>query len=231
MLEVVINAEHSALDIDDANQKVDTTGAMAGLLAPKLLEVYGASLSAKALLGFGQHTGDRKVLTNSQSYSGSQQVSASYASGYGVLGGALTKSHAFSERFRAVALMGSDLVIQRVGSYTESAYFAWDTRTIAQLQSRIEAGLEHGFHNNAATVFGRAGVENRTLVAGQSQNYRISGTAVSFDGTKANDTYLTGHVGVTGQLGKATLFGGVIAKASVDTVRSLQAYAGIRAAF
>lgn len=231
-LELIVNVAQSNLNIDSGNQKVDSTSLMTGLLAPNLADVLGAKLSAKAMVGYADHDGDRKVMTNSLLYDGSRQIKSDYNSFYGVLGAALTKVYPITDHLNADVLLGLDLNTQRVESYKETDYFAWDGRTLTQLQSRLQAGLEYRFNENKASVFARVGAENRNLIGGATQDYEINNTKVSFNTNNKNDTYLTAQLGFRAQLEKRiSVYGVVSTLHSSDSVNTVQGNIGFRADF
>lgn len=231
-LELVVNVEQSNLNIDSNNQKINSTSIMAGVLAPNITEVLGAKLSAKALLGIGDHDGDRKVMTNSLLYDGSRQIHSNYNSVYGVIGSALTKLYPITDRFTADVILGLDLNAQRVESYRETDYFAWNSRTLTQLQSRIQTGLDCKLWGNKGSMFARVGAEHRDLIGGATQYYSINGTNVAFYNNNRNDTYLTAQVGIRAQLEKRIqLFGILNTFHSGDSVNSLSGNIGLRAKF
>lgn len=231
-IELVVNFAQSNLNIDSGAQKIDSTSLMAGVLAPSITDVLGAKLSAKAMLGYAEHDGDRKVMTNSLLYDGSRQIKSDYNSVYGMAGAALTKIHPLTDHLSADVLLGLDLNVQRYESYKESDYFAWDSRTLTQLQSRVQVGLSYAFNENKASVFARVGAENRNLIGGATQDYEINNTAVSFNTNNKNDTYLTAQVGIKAQLEKRIqLFGVVNTLHSSDSVNSVSGNIGLRADF
>jgi hypothetical protein len=231
-LELVVNVAQSDLNIDHSNQKVDSTSLMAGILAPNITDVLGAKLSAKALVGYADHDGDRKVMTNSLLYDGSRQIKSDYNSVYGFVGAALTKLYPITDRLTADLLLGLDLNAQRIQSYKESDYFAWESRTLTQLQSRIQAGLDYSFNENKASVFAHIGAENRNLIGGATQDYSINNMNVSFSTSNKNDTYLTAQLGFKAQLEKrVSLFGVVNTFHSADSVNSVSGSIGLKADF
>lgn len=231
-LELVVNVEQSNLNIDSGNQKIDSSSIMAGFLAPSITEVFGAKLSAKALVGYADHDGDRKVMTNSLLYNGSRQIKSDYNSTYAVLGTALTKLYPITDRLTADVILGIDLNIQRFESYKESDYFAWDSRTLTQLHSKVQTGLDYKLWGDKGSVFARVGAEHRDLIGGATQDYSINGTNVSFNTNNKNDTYLTAQVGVRAQLEKRVhLFGVVNTLHSSDSVNSVSGNIGLRANF
>ena len=231
-VEAIINFEQSTLNIANGSQSVSTSSVMTGLLAPKITERFGINLSSKALIGWGGHSGDRTVFTNSLMYNGTQNVTSEYDSIYGIVGNALTRSFTFTDYLRADVLAGFDINIQSVSSYSESAYFHWDDRTMTQLQSRLQAGLTTNLLNNTLSFFGRVGVEQRDLVAGQTQNYQIQGTTVTFNGGRMDNTYLTGQLGTTYDVyKKVQLFGVISSTNGLDSVQAIQGNLGLRANF
>jgi hypothetical protein len=231
-LELVVNVEQSNLNIDSGNQKIDSSSIMTGLLAPNIIDVLGAKLSAKALVGYADHDGDRKVMTNSLLYNGSRQIKSDYNSTYAVLGTALTKLYPITDRLTADVILGIDLNTQRFESYKESDYFAWDSRTLTQLHSRVQTGLDYKLWGDKGSVFARVGAEHRDLIGGATQDYSINGTNVSFNTNNKNDTYLTAQIGVRAQLEKRVhLFGVVNTLHSSDSVNSVSGNIGLRADF
>jgi len=231
-VELIVNAERSNLNIDSSNQKVDSTSVMAGLLAPNLTQIAGAQLSAKALLGYANHEGDRKVMTNDVLYDGSRNITADYDSYYAVVGANLLKLIPVNDHLTASVLAGLDLNTQNIKSYAESDYFAWNSRKLTQFQSRIQAGLDYQFNDDKAKLFARLGLEHRDLVSGETQQYSINDVGVSFNTNNSSDTYLTGQVGVKAQLEKRVqLFGVLSGVCSSDTVSSIQGNIGLRADF
>ena len=235
-IELVVNVEQSNLNIDSGNQKIDSTSIMAGVVAPDLTDVLGAKLSAKALLGFANNDGDRKVMTNSLLYDGSRQIKSDYNSTYAVFGAALTKLYPITDHLTADTLVGLDLVTEHINAYAETDYFAWQGRTLNQLQSRVQAGIDYKLFENKVDVFARVGVERRDLISGDTQNYSINdaGTIinVSFKSNNSNDNYATAQLGFKAQLEKRIqLFGVVNGLHSSDTVSSIQGNIGLRADF
>lgn len=231
-LELIVNVAQSNLNIDSGNQKIDSTSLMTGLLAPDLADVFGAKLSAKAMVGYADHDGDRKVMTNSLLYDGSRQIKSDYNSVYGVVGTALTKLFPITDRLTADVILGLDLNAQRVESYKETDYFAWDSRILTQLQSRVQTGLDYKLWGDKGSIFARVGAEHRDLIGGTTQDYSINGTNVSFNTNNKNDTYLTAQLGMKAQLEKRIqLFGVVNTLHSSDSVNSVSGNIGIRADF
>lgn len=231
-LETVLNIEQSNLNIDGRNQRIESSSMMVGLVAPTIAELLGAKLSLKSFIGYADNNGDRKVYTNISSYEGSRNITSDYDSVYGTFGTALTKSYAITDSFYANVLLGLDLNLQRVGGYKESDYFSWNQRTLTQLQSRLQMGLDYRFGEGKSNVFARFGIENRDLISGAIQDYKIVGQHVSFNTNNRSDTYVTAQVGTNIQIVKGLqLYGVVNGLRSVDEVSMVQGNLGLKADF
>jgi outer membrane autotransporter protein len=124
------------------------------------------------------------------------------------------------------------LATQHIKAYDETDYFAWQGRTLNQLQSRVQVGLDYRFNQNKASVFARVGAERRDLISGGTQDYSINGTNVSFNTNNSNDTYITAQLGIKAQLEKRVqLFAILNGLNSSDAVSSIQGNIGLRADF
>ena len=230
-LELIVNAEHSNLNIDNGSQKIDSDSILAGILAPKLTEIAGTTLSAKAMLGYSNHDGDRKVMSNSQLYDGSYQIKSDYDSYYAVLGASALKPIPINDHLTASVLVGLDLNTQHTESYSEQDFASWNSRTLTQLQSRVQAGFDYTC-NEKTHLFGRVGLERRDLIGGDTQDYILHNASVSFNANNSNDTYLTGQLGIRSQLEKRIQLIGIInGLHSSDTVSSIQGNIGLKADF
>jgi hypothetical protein len=226
-IEAVVNFEQTALNITNGYLNINTSSVIAGLFAPKIGEMWGVNLSSKALMGWGGHSGNRVDFSSS-----SQKIPSEYDSIYGVVGSALTKSYAINDYLKADLLTGFDIDIQSVSSYSEGTYFQWNSRTMTQLQSRLQTGLSTNLLNNTLSFFGRVGVEQRDLVSGRTQNYQIGGVNLAFNGGKIDNTYLTGQLGTTYQMNKKVqIFGLVSSINDLKSVQAIQGNFGIRASF
>lgn len=230
-IELIVNAEHSNLNIDNGSQKIDSDSIMAGILAPKLTEIAGTTLSAKAMLGYSNHDADRKVMSNSQLYDGSYQIKSDYDSYYAVLGASALKPIPINDHLTASVLVGLDLNTQHTESYAEQDFASWNSRTLTQLQSRVQAGFDYTC-NEKTHLFGRVGLERRDLISGDTQDYILHNASVSFNANNSNDTYVTGQLGIRSQLEKRIqLIGTISGLRSTDTVSSIQGNIGLRADF
>ena len=193
--ELIVNYEHGKLNIDEGNQGISSNSVMAGALFPDIKKLFTGTLSAKALIGYSDFSGDRKVLTNDVALNGSRNVTASYQSSHLTIGSAWTKTLYQTDKIILDTLVGIDLNTQHINSYSESDLFKWNGRTINQLQERVTLGMEMKPFVKPLTLFGRVGVERRDLIGGENQNYAINNTAVSYNDSNQRNTYATLNAG------------------------------------
>ena len=193
--ELIVNYEHGKLNIDEGNQGISSNSVMAGALFPDIKKLLTGTLSAKALVGYSDFSGDRKVLTNDVALNGSRNVTANYQSTHLTLGSAWTKTLYQTDKIILDTLVGIDLNTQHINSYSESDLFKWNGRTINQLQERVTLGMEIKPMVSPLTLYGRVGIERRDLLSGENQNYAINNTAVSYNDNNQGNTYRTVNAG------------------------------------
>jgi hypothetical protein len=90
--ELIVNYEHGKLNIDEGNQGITSNSVMAGALFPDIKKLFTGTVSAKAMVGYSDFSGDRKVLTNDVAFNGSRNVTANYQSSHLTIGSAWTKT-------------------------------------------------------------------------------------------------------------------------------------------
>jgi hypothetical protein len=193
--ELIVNYEHGKLNIDEGNQGITSNSVMAGVLFPDIKKLLTGTLSAKAMVGYSDFSGDRKVLTNDVAFSGSRNVTANYQSSHLTIGSAWTKTLYQTDKVILDTLVGIDLNTQHINSYSESDLFKWNGRTINQLQERVTLGMEIKPLVKPLTLFGRVGIERRDLLSGENQHYAINNTAVSYNDSNQRNTYATLNAG------------------------------------
>ena len=193
--ELIVNYEHSKLNIDEGNQGITSNSVMAGTLFPDIKKLFTGTLSAKAMVGYSDFSGDRKVLTNDVALNGSRNVTANYQSSHLTIGSAWTKTLYQTDKIILDTLVGIDLNTQHINSYSESDLFKWNGRTINQLQERVTLGMEIKPLVKPLTLYGRVGIERRDLISGENQHYAINNTAVSYNDSNHRNTYATLNAG------------------------------------
>jgi hypothetical protein len=193
--ELIVNYEHGKLNIDEGNQGISSNSVMAGALFPDIKKLFTGTLSAKAMVGYSDFSGDRKVLTNDVAFNGSRNVTANYQSSHLTIGSAWTKTLYQTDKIILDTLVGIDLNTQHINSYSESDLFKWNGRTINQLQERVTLGMEIKPLVKPLTLYSRVGIERRDLISGENQNYASNNTAVSYNDSNQRNTYATLNAG------------------------------------
>jgi len=201
--ELVVNYEYGRLNIDDGNQSIQSNSVMAGFLFPDINKVFGGTLSARAMLGYGNNNGNRKVLDNTNA-NGFYNVTSSYNTSQLLIGPSWTKTLFQTEKITFDTLLGLDLNTQHINSYSEgSQLFSWNARTFNQLQSRFQVGLQIQPHPDSFNFYGRFGIEHRDLIDGNTQNYAINNTPVNYIDPDQHTTYVTANLGMNYPLTKS----------------------------
>jgi hypothetical protein len=230
--ELIVNYEYGKLNIDEGNQGITSNSVMAGALFPDIKKLFTGTLSAKAMVGYSDFSGDRKVLTNDVAFNGSRNVTANYQSSHLTIGSAWTKTLYQTDKMILDTLVGIDLNTQHINSYSESDLFKWNGRTINQLQERVTLGMEIKPLVKPLTLFGRVGIERRDLISGENQNYAINNTAVSYNDTNQRNTYATLNAGAYYPLSPAVnAYAQVRYYDSVKDIDSLSGSVGISGQF
>lgn len=190
-----MNYEYGKLNIDDGNQSIQSNSVMAGFLFPDITKVLGGTLSAKAMLGYADNRGNRKVLDNTN-VNGFENVTASYNSTQFLVGPSWTKTLYQTDKVILDTLLGADLNTQRIDSYTEgNNLFHWNARTMNQIQTRMQLGLKVQPLSIPLHLYGRVGFEYRDLISGDNQKYAITGTSVNYSEPNQQSSYGTANVG------------------------------------
>jgi hypothetical protein len=193
--ELVVNYEYGKLNIDDGNQSIQSNSVMAGFLFPDINKVLGGTLSAKAMLGYTDNRGNRKVLDNTNA-NGFENVTASYNSTQLLVGPSWTKTLYQNDKVILDTLIGADLNTQRIDSYSEgSNLFHWNARTMNQIQTRMHLGLKVQPLSIPLHLYGRVGFEYRDLISGDNQKYAITGSSVNYNEPNQQSSYATANVG------------------------------------
>ncbi len=224
-VDIVVNASSNHLDVDDESQTVRSSGVLAGLLAPSVMKYRGGIVSAKALVGYVKHRGDRTVITNTGS---DLDVTADYHSLLAILGAEGRWTKALRGNLHGRFTAGLDVSTEAFAAYSESQYFNWNERTLTQLSGHLDAVVTQHIPGNKASIFGGLGVMSSAVFSGKTNNYQINQTNVSFSGGQMSDTYGRVQGGVNYQLSKtARMTANVDFTQSIHNISKLQGYVGV----
>ena len=192
-LDLVFNMSTTELDISPTqDQEITAKSYNLGAVFRDLAPSTGLVVDAYGFMGHNSYDAKRKVMNNQQA-TGSETVTASY-SGMEVLVGADAQySQAIDETLSFIGGVSASLSHEKIGSYSESKYYAWGSRTMTQLTGGVAAGLE--YEKDALTGFATLGVQRSHLTHGKSASYTNNGAAGSNTDTSGAATYGTATAG------------------------------------
>ena len=192
-LDLVFNMSTTELDISPTqDQEITAKSYNLGAVFRDLAPSTGLVVDAYGFIGHNSYDAKRKVMNNQQA-TGSEIVTASY-SGMEVLVGADAQySQAIDETLSFIGGVSASLSHEKIGSYSESQYYAWGSRTMTQLTGGVAAGLE--YEKDALTGFATLGVQRSHLTHGKSASYTNNGAAGSTTDTSGAATYRTATAG------------------------------------
>jgi hypothetical protein len=196
--QVIGNIQSGRLNIDDNTQDVDSTSWLVGLRLPSFYEVGSVSFSAMAFAGRNQYSSDSQVLTNTTS-TGTDMYSSGFGSTQLLFG--LGAKYATPLTQSTDLSLTADLYLSQeyIEGYQEGPYFSWNSRTLTQGSAFLEAGIDHRL-TDQWLVQAKVGANAQTLFSGQTTNYSINNTPVSFSGGQTNDTGLYAMLGTQYQV-------------------------------
>jgi hypothetical protein len=207
-MEVLVNFEVSQDNYGAglAEQTTETNSIMAGLFLPALVEdVLGGNISAKALISLSNNEAKRTVLNNSLSLTtSSEKISGDYNSVFISVGSEWFKLLFNTGHFSNNIKLGADIVQAYNKDYNAGEYIV-DSRSMTQVQSRAEYGLNYKSPGSKFSVGVHVGVAYQDLLSGDKQDYKINGTSASYKGDDSN-TYYNAGLGAKYHLAKTANF-------------------------
>lgn len=192
-LDLVFNMSTTELDISPTqDQEITAKSYNLGAVFRDLAPSTGLVVDAYGFIGHNSYDAKRKVMNNQQA-TGSETVTASY-SGMEVLAGVDAQySQAIDETLSFIGGVNASLSHEKIGSYSESKYYAWGSRTMTQLTGGIAAGIE--YEKDGLTGFATLGLQRSHLTHGKSASYTNNGAAGSNTDTSGAATYGTATAG------------------------------------
>ena len=229
-VEVVLNFDQTESNIDSGEYKTLSNGLMLGLVAPNFSTAGNSDVSVKGLVGFSKSDTDRKLL-DSTSSTGERVLTGDYYSLFSSLGATLSNNIFLSEFSLLNIKLGADINTEIRDSYKENLYFKYDRLALVQVQPRVEADLKIGF-SERSNIFFNAGIEAREVISGQTQDYSMGGTKVSYKTATPGDVYASVSTGANINIvGNVDFYVVASARSSNQDTRTYQANAGIRGQF
>ena len=192
-LDLVFNMSTTELDISPTqDQEITAKSYNLGAVFRDLAPSTGLEVDAYGFIGHNSYDSKRKVMNNQQA-TGSETVTASYSGMEVLVGVDAQYSQAIDETLSFIGGVNASLSHEKIGSYSESKYYAWGSRTMTQLTGGIAAGLE--YEKDGLTGFATLGLQRSHLTHGKSASYTNNGAAGSNTDTSGAATYGTATAG------------------------------------
>lgn len=192
-LDLVFNMSTTELDISPTqDQEITAKSYNLGAVLRDLAPSTGLVVDAYGFIGHNSYDAKRKVMNNQQA-TGSEIVTASYSGMEVLVGVDAQYSQAIDETLSFIGGVNASLSHEKIGSYSESKYYAWGSRTMAQLTGGVAAGFE--YEKEALTGFATLGLQRSHLTHGKSASYTNNVAAGSNTDTSGAATYRTATAG------------------------------------
>jgi len=192
-VDLVFNVSRTSLDIGlTKDQEITSNSYNLGAVLRDLAPSTGWAVDAFGFIGRNFYDGKRKVMNN-QEATGSETVTAAYSGSEVLVGVDAQYSNPINDTLNFIGGVNASLSNEKIGAYSESKYYSWDARTMAQASGGITAGLE--YHTDALTTFANLGVQGMSQRSGKTATYTNNGTAGSYTNNSRGDIYRTASVG------------------------------------
>ena len=192
-LDLVFNMSDTELDISPTqDQEITANSYNLGAVLRDLAPSTGLVVDAYGFMGHNSYDAKRKVMNNQQA-TGSETVTASYSGMEVLVGIDAQYNRAIAETLSFIGGVNASLSNEKIGSYSESDYYAWGSRTMIQLTGGVAAGLE--YKKDALTTFVTLGLQRSHLTHGKSASYTNNGAAGSNTDASGSATHRSATVG------------------------------------
>jgi hypothetical protein len=192
------NYSESALDIDGNAHQIDVQSVRLGLRQPALLTMGKLNIGGRIAIGRNFHDGDREVLVNNNGASGTERQTTSWRSDIAEL--------ALNAEYHQTIAPSIQLRInpevaaqhQRIEAYRESEAFFWKKRSLTQAHAALALGIDYAAEPDT-TLSVEARGWHRELLSGETADYRLNTTDVSYTDPTTSDQGLEVSIGLSQQ--------------------------------
>ena len=225
------NYHDSELDIASGTHDISVQSLRFGVAIPEKWSGKDYRIGAYAIAGRNFYDGIREVLVNENTTTGLNTIGASWDSVEIETSLDFSSSVPVTNKLTLESSLGLAAQIERVGSYFEDNYFAWDSRTLVQAHAKAEAILSYQA-TDATRIYGTVGAWHRDVRGGETARYKINNTAVSYKGGVYDDMIPSLRVRLVHQLRNNDVFKAeAFATDSISTGRSYGVSLGVVARF
>lgn len=190
-----LNYHYADLNIAEGIHDIAAQSLRIGVSVPKMWLLDHYSFGGYAVAGRNTYEGTREVLVNQDTTTGTTTVDASWGGTEIELGLNALVEDALTSRLSFKGNLGFAAQVERIGSYSEQEYFAWDNRTIIQSHVRANASLEYQVSNDTG-FYGTLGAWRRDVEGGKTADYTIENTSVNYTGGIYDETVASLRLGI-----------------------------------
>ena len=228
-LNLILTVERNKLQLDEEHD-VTKKSFLIGVNTNNFMEIGEWRASGFAAAGVSWHDSSRDVLTNIV-ITGIADVSAKYESAEAITGMSFT--HTYDEKVNGSVNntwdtdLGLTFSFSHTPSYSESQFFTWEERNLAQLGIHIGEQLTSMLGDKVRFKLGGE-LEHRSVFAGKNQDHALNAVTVDFNSVNHHENSISMNTGfdyALGDYGKAYIqFNG---RASDQTAFSLGGSVGV----
>ena len=181
-LNLILTAERNKLRLDEGHD-VTKNSFLIGVNTNDFMEIGEWKASGFAVAGWSWHDSDRDVLTNTV-ITGIADVSADYESAEAITG--ISFTHTYDQKVNESVNntwdtdLGLTFSFSHTPSYSESLFFTWEERNLAQLSIHIGEQLTSMLGDKVQFKFGGE-LEHRSVFAGKNQDHALNTVTVDFN--------------------------------------------------
>jgi hypothetical protein len=181
-LNLILTVERNKLRLDE-DHDVTKNSFLIGVNTNDFMELGKWKASSYAVAGWSWHDSSRDVLTNTV-ITGIADVSAKYESAEAITGISFTHSYDQKVNESVNNTWDSDLGLtfsfSHTPSYSESLFFSWEERNLAQLSMHIGEQLTSMLGDKMQFRLGGE-LEHRSVFAGKNQDHALNAVTVDFN--------------------------------------------------
>ena len=190
------NYSENALDIDGNAHHIDVQSLRLGLRQPELFRHGALAIGGRVAIGRNFHNGDREVLVNTNGTNASERQTASWRSNIAELAVNANYHQALTSTLRLGISPEFAAQHHRIEGYRESEAFLWKKRSLTQGQAALALTLDYTAEPNTRLNL-KARAWHRELLDGETADYRLNTTDVSYTDPMTSDQGLEVGVGMT----------------------------------
>ena len=200
---LILTVERNKIRLDE-DHDITKKSFLIGVNTNDFMEIGEWKTNGFAAGGWSWHDSSRDVLTNIV-VTGIADVSADYESAEAITG--VSFSRTYNQKVNGSVInkwetdLGLTFSFSHTPSYSESLFFAWEERNLAQLSIHIGEQLTSMLGDKVQFRFGGE-LEHRSVIAGKNQDHALNAVAVDFNSGAFYENSISMNTGFDYALGK-----------------------------